>query len=433
MSSATEPQPISPSSPTLFGRIKALSERRATWVLVDQAVVSLGNFLTSNQIARHMPAKDYGVFSLLLETILYLNSLQAALIIYPMTVRGATDRNHLGRLAMGSLWLTLCLLPILGIATAFSVHRVEGTMFMAISAVGALLLWQMQETTRRALISDLRFADAVWGDAVSYLGQAAFVFVAAQLGKLNLNLAFLGMGITSAAAMMLQAFQIGLKPISISQVKDVVRDFWVLGRWMLLSNAGAVVSSLGYWYVLQASHGDEACAIFGAIVNMLKLANPIMSSMANLIVPAVARESATHGLRAARRIALRYIGFGAALLAPYFALLLIFPHWMLQRFYGVNSPYADYSQWLRLFVLNYMVAYIAQTIGSWLAGLQHSKLGFHTQLVNVIVTLAVGLPLTYKYGVRGLVFGGLIAIFATALTSAYYIRVIWKQTPAEAV
>jgi hypothetical protein len=98
-STSTIPVPPQPAAPTPFlSRIAALSQRRATWVLIDQAVVSAGNFLTISLLSHNLAKTDAGVFGVLLETMNYLNSLQAAVIIYPLTIKGATeDRSHPGR------------------------------------------------------------------------------------------------------------------------------------------------------------------------------------------------------------------------------------------------------------------------------------------------------------------------------------------------
>src|SRR4051794_32230896 len=148
MTATTETSPAPPIPPEaaasigLMGRPGALARRRATWVMIDQAVVSGGNFLTISLLSRALERSDAGIFAVLLETMNYLNSLQAALIVYPLTIKGATgERSNLGRLATGSILLTLVLLPILGTAIAGSVGALNGGHF-AVAAVMAMLLWQ---------------------------------------------------------------------------------------------------------------------------------------------------------------------------------------------------------------------------------------------------------------------------------------------------
>lgn len=413
--------PILPTIPPSLGnRILGLFQRRATWVLVDQGIVSLGNFLTLGVLTRTLVPKELGAYQVLFETILWLNGLQSALVIYPLLVKGATgDRQNLGRLATGSIILTLLLLPFLGGATVASVGALNNSN-VAVSAVLALLLWQLQETMRRGLIADLRFSDAVYGDGISYLLQAGLVMLLAKLEMLDLNRAFIVMAATSAGGALLQAWQIGLKPIRFWQLRLIARDFWKLGRWAMLANASGIVTNVGYNWVLLAYHGKEANAIFSAVIFSFKLANPIMNSLTGLITPAVARES-THSMRGATRSALRFIFFGAVLLAPYFLALLIFAGPIMKWLSHGDKPYFQYPHLLRLFVANYSAVFLLAMICAWLGGLGRSRYNFYVSVVNIAVTVLLGLPLTILYGVTGLILGGLFSSGISALVAIYFI------------
>jgi hypothetical protein len=113
---------VVPYATTLVRKVSTLMQRRATWVLIDQGLVSMGNFLMLGMLQRTLVPAEMGAYQVLFETILYLNGLQNALVIYPLLVKGAVgDRVNLGRLATASIILTLALLPVLGGATVASV------------------------------------------------------------------------------------------------------------------------------------------------------------------------------------------------------------------------------------------------------------------------------------------------------------------------
>lgn len=420
----------SPSAVSLIrSRVRGVFERRATWVLIDQAVVSLGNFLTGNLLTRYLDKSENGIYGLLLETMLYLNSLQAAIIIYPLTIRGATgDGKNLGRLATASVIFTFVLLPLLGGATFYSLYAIksqEPTVViegLGIVTVAALLLWQVQETLRRGLIADLRMRDSVWSDAVRYIGQAGLMLVLALSGKLSLWSAMLVMAATSAASIAIQAMQIGLARVNWSELRAMAVDFWRLGQWMILSNALALVTTIGYWWTLMWTHGAEACGVFTALMLLFKLANPVMNGMSGLITPAVARAAAGSDHHEVRRIAMRYITFGAALLMPYFLILALAPRFSLRLFYSADSPYIVHVTELRLFVANFVCVYFSSVIIAWLAGLGHSRWNFYVQLWCIAATLVIGLPLTVKWGLYGVTIGGLTTSLVAVLAAAWYIR-----------
>src|SRR5829696_6106635 len=52
------------------------SSRRSVWALADQGIVSLGNCATNILLARSLAVAEFGIFALMLEAMLFLNSLQ---------------------------------------------------------------------------------------------------------------------------------------------------------------------------------------------------------------------------------------------------------------------------------------------------------------------------------------------------------------------
>src|SRR3954463_15148127 len=100
-----------PRSSLLFGRMSDLfvrATRRGFWPMLDQGIVSIGNFLTAIMVARGVSKNEYGTFGVVLEFMFFLNTLQAGLIIYPLTVKGAViDKLGLRRLVSASALLTL--------------------------------------------------------------------------------------------------------------------------------------------------------------------------------------------------------------------------------------------------------------------------------------------------------------------------------------
>ena len=60
---------------------------RASWTLVDQCVVSGGNFLLNVLLARTLSQEDYGEFALFLGAIFLLRAVDYSFISYPLSVR----------------------------------------------------------------------------------------------------------------------------------------------------------------------------------------------------------------------------------------------------------------------------------------------------------------------------------------------------------
>ncbi|MBV8781940.1 MAG: hypothetical protein JO353_11130, partial [Phycisphaerae bacterium] len=333
--------------------------KRGVWALVDQGVVSLGNFATTALMFRFLPRPYAATVGLFFEIILYLNSFQASLVTYPLTVRGASaDEQRLKKLATVCLGFTVVMAPVLSvlmtIATflvghAHAASAAEAALKPTITllntapfAVGAMLLWQAQETTRRALLSQFRYITVIPGDAISYLGQATVFYLLARHNQLTLDNALLTMALTSAAAAILQAVQIGLARVAWADVKIIAKDFWSFGRWSLLSSMSSIFTDFSFNWLLAVLSLD-ASAAFQVMGNLTKPCNIVINAIPNVATPAAARAREHGGVKAGWRVAIKYIGLGAAVLSPYVVILAIWPQFVMKILYRDHA--ADYVQY----------------------------------------------------------------------------------------
>src|ERR1700755_78756 len=149
--------------------------QRASWTLIDQGVVSFGNFLLNVLLARSLSEEDYGEFALFLGAIFMLRTIDYSFISYPLSVRlSAASDEERARLLGSTILLTVALSLVLVAAMAL------GTMLLEVDnivlpACLCYLCWQAQETSRRCLLADFRYRAAVAGDGISYVGQALLI------------------------------------------------------------------------------------------------------------------------------------------------------------------------------------------------------------------------------------------------------------------
>jgi O-antigen/teichoic acid export membrane protein len=382
------------------------------WSVADQAVVSLGTFLTSIALARSLSPSDYGAYGALLAGLLFLNGIHASLVTSPLSVQGAAvGRAALGRYSTASLLFTLALavpsgLALLGASAFF------GGASLCIWAPASLGLWQLQETMRRSLMCGLGHRRAIWGDAISYLGQAVLIWAGCRTGSVTLERAFAVMALTSGAAAVVQAIQTGLAHVEFAEVWRLARGFWKFGSWILYGCFASMFCSQAFFWVLALFHGPQATASLQAVANVLGVCHPVMFGLGNLLVPVVARAKAAGGLSLAWRSAHRYgVQFGLVLL-PYFTILFLWPRGVLSALYGPASPYAGLEGLLRLLVAAYAFVYLAQVLGLFLTGIGDARATFQVQMYSACSSLVLGLPLACIWGTTGAC-AGMLAVNAT--------------------
>jgi O-antigen/teichoic acid export membrane protein len=380
-------------------RMKAsLSSGTGVWSVADQGVVSLGNFLLGFSLARLLPPEQYGIFAVLFSLMILLNLMHAALVVYPLSLDGAARmKRGIGTLAGAYMTNTLlCVTLASGLTSALCLHLRRSDLLLPVFA--ALVMWQIQETVRRALLAQMRFRAALPADVISYLGQSGCVWALWRTQHLTVASVYWTVAVTSALAWAIQAIQLGLKLPSRPELQAAVCGAWSLGLWAMLTNAVSSLCSVPYfvWMIGILGHPTEAGAL-QAVSNLLGVTHPILFGLSNLLIPVVAREHSLHGLTTAFRAALRCGGQFALLLCPYLFLTAIAPHRLLALLYGHKSPYLAFAALVPWLAVAYVFNFSGQLLGGYLRAVQKIKTDFAASVACACVSLGVYVSLQSIY------------------------------------
>ncbi len=394
--------------------------RRASWTLVDQAVVSLGNFLVNILIARQLPPGEYGAFALLMGGLFTLQIVNSSLIFYPMSVRMAVSNGDDEKALLGAstriFFLFLIPLCVLLTASLFAFHLGA----IAPSVVAYLILWQLKEGTRRALLARFRIKEAIVGDAVSYLGQSAVIFGFVLAGSLNLRNAFWGMAAMSGLAVLIQARQLRVSLSAPSQVRLVLTDFWSIGGWALANNLISYWRFYIFFGMLGVGWGAAAAASFQALLNVLNLANPVIQGLGN-IIPQTAARARADGDGTEWSTARTYMLLGVPPIFLYYAVAFIASEFLLRVFYGAASPYVELSLALRILAVAFVANYGVEMICSFLHGIDAPRLALAINIIGLGVALVAAFPLTSMFGLAGACVALVVANVARLAASLYIV------------
>jgi O-antigen/teichoic acid export membrane protein len=414
----SELPPVSPSGV----RSLLLAARRSSgfWAIADQGVVSIGSFLVTLILARKLPASEFGVFGVLMGVLVTAATAHASLIGIPLMVLSA-DQAHRDQLPTVALAWTL--LSVIAFSTVLSVAAVVvGRPGLIPVAVLALLAAQIQETFRRSLMGRLQFARTTWGDAVSYLGQAAGVAALSLLGPVTLARALLIMALTSLAAAGLQFWQV--RPVMEAGVfrRELVAPFWRLGKALIVINGIGALTLQSFPWLLAAFAGVAAVGSFQALLAVMGFTNPLMLAVNSIITTHAAR---AQGLdlepkqRLELDIARRYGVVGSIPLVAYCIVLAAAPGPILRLFFGSSSVYRGLGPELRVFVLFSAAQYAYFVVAGILNARQDTRSLLWAQIASALTVPLVAVPLIATGSVRGAVIGAVISAAVRAGVAAH--------------
>lgn len=390
--------------------------------LVDQAIASATQFLTTVMIGRLCGREELGLFSMAFSFFVILLGVQNSFVVLPYTVyahrREQSDRQSyagsvlvyqvvmgmLAALAIGAIGLTLGLTPWL--------PGLEPVLRILALACPLLLL---REFFRRLYVAHLRVVTAIVLDTTTFLLQLAGLASLAACGWLSATSSYIAMGASAVLATLAcslgQFRQMRFDP---QQIGEDWNGHWRLGKWTFANTMAAVLQPYVIYWVLAISKGTAETGRFAACMSIIAVSNPFVLGISNILNPQASMAYARSGIAGLRQVvawATYLFASGMGILCTALALggAILVPALYGSQFGGQGITIAL----LAMGILARAVG-IGSDIG--LLTLEHSKTGFVTGAVGLLLTVVSSVLFVVRWGATGCAAAFLLgSIVATAL------------------
>jgi O-antigen/teichoic acid export membrane protein len=417
--------------------VKLLIER-ASWTLVDQGVVSLGNFLINVLLARSFSEHDYGEFTLFIAAIFFLRTIDYSLISYPLSVQlcVVTDEERAGLLGNTAL-LAAALSLVLVVVLALGITLLQANNIL-LPACLTYLCWQAQETSRRCLLAEFRYREAVAGDGLAFLGQPLLIAVLLWTDSVTLSSALYVMSTTFATGALVHSSRLRYARPDLDKARLLAREYYSVGKWSLVNCQLVLVRGQLFPWVLAGAAGTAATASLQAGANIANMMAPITLGIGNAIPQVAAHAHRTGGgAIGASRAVYGYVLFGLAPILVMSAAAVLMPGLLLRTLYGPSSPYLAAAIGLQLLAVAGVLDFIAEMSSKTLLGVQAGRLASLVNVVAVAAAVVLAFALIGRLGVFGACLGLLITSLVRAtgavLAIAWLIADERSRVPARSV
>jgi len=385
---------------------------REIWALTDQAVVSATNFLTNVMLARFMGLREFGIFVLAWMSVLFVNSLQTALIVAPMMSIGPGQKEEDRPSYFGAVVFQEFALVSFCFVLVFVVLKTSSSFFghadlahLALPLAVSAFAYQMQDFIRRYFFATRRSRLALADDALSYLTQLPILFLLHRAGHLNSATALWVMAGTSIVGMVTGWFWVEPIEFRSDWIKDVSRRHWRMSRWLTGSALLTWTSSNLFVIAAPVYYGAAAAGVLKASQNLMGVTHVWFQGLDNVVPVETARRLREGGVRSmlayTRSILLKWGG-----LTLLFAIIMaIAPGLWLRTMYGPGI--AEYGYVLRLYALLYVIIFVGGPIRAGLQAMEYTVPIFWSYLAMTTFTALFAFPLTRRFGLSGAMLGAL--------------------------
>jgi O-antigen/teichoic acid export membrane protein len=381
--------------------------------LVDQALVSGTRFLATIIIGRFCGPGELGTYSLAFSLLVLGGCCQEAMITTPYAVFGqrlrrrsrATYAGAVARMhfiaAVGSS-LILVSLSLVGI-----IFHIQGLPTVGLVLAITLPCSLAVEFVRRFSLAELDVRSAAWLDAAVAGIQLILLILLTQLKWLDARIALVAVGIAYVTPAIFWWILGGKSRIrSATSAALYWRRNWTLGRWLVASQVMAVIHGFIPAWLLALLVDTHATGKFMAYLNLALLANPLIFTVGNLLIPRAAQTLARDGRQAAQRLVLKVLLYFVSLMALFALGLQIAGHTIVQLIYG--ESFAGSEKVAGLLGLTAITWAISCTCGSGLVAFGRPRWGFVASCIGSIVTALSILLLAPTWSVYGATLGVLL-------------------------
>jgi O-antigen/teichoic acid export membrane protein len=394
----------------LFRLFSGRGAREGYLASIDQAVISLANFLATVILARMVSPTELGVYGVGFTSLRLVRSIQDGLVIQPINTFGSSmDLPHFRRYVTSASIIQLLLAlsaSILAAIGGWGLTRMGND--IAGPALYSLwftfLFWQLQEHLRRVLYTRGDVFNAVLNTTLANgirLGVLVWWAVRGELTGIG-GLHAIAWG--SLAALIPGLWQTrSYWTTDFANLIETWRKNWDFGRWILGGTLANWVSVEFYPVLTAGMISFAAAGAYRALQNLVAPIHMLLRATDTFLTPRAARLYSTSGRKALiHNLRLTYLMAGIPILC-FLSIAILFPIPLLRLLYG--ETYVPYSSGMVLMAVFYALWYAYWPLQTALKAARLSRPIFIANLAATMAMFTVGIWMIYQFGVYGTIAG----------------------------
>ncbi len=394
---------------------------KAILAITDQGLISGSNFLMGVLLARWLLPDEYGAYAIAFAIFILVSQFYQALILEPMSVfGGGRYRDRIREYMRALLWVhagtAVVVVGFLGLATAIAhllmpKHGLGSALAaVTVAAPFVLLLW----LARRGYYLQLSPATATAGAFGYSVLVVIGVFVLHRVNRLSVFSAFLVMAIAAGVTSIFLLLKLGaargtrMRRLPLTEAWS---HHWTYGRWALASSLVVWMPFNAYYTFIGSFGGIAQAGELRALLNLALPVGQISTALALLLQTYTARVQNQHGARAMKAITSRITQGYAAYAVSYWVLICIFRQPIVHYLYA--GKYDAIIGLIPLLAVASIVQVCAHGMVIGLRALEKPSSVFAAYSVAGLITVGIGVPATWAFGLPGVV-GSMLLSYAAA-------------------
>lgn len=399
------------------------------YAAIDQAVISLSNFVASILLARLVTPTELGVYVTGFLAIYFIRAIQNGLIIQPLNTIGAVSSQEEFRPYFTAAFIQQLLLAgstsIGALALGWTLTRLgNDTLGPAVFVLWfSFFTWQLQEFFRRTFYTRGSVRKAVWISLSANLIRLGFIFILSSFRPITgiSGLNAIGWGSLFGALLgCWQARHFFTRPIKQKLISTWLEN-WRFGRWILGASVAEWVVVDLYPIIMAGMVSFAAAGAYQSLQNLVAPIHVLLRAMDTFATPIAAKAYHQSGLPRLSGILKKIYLFSGI---PVFGLLildLIFAPDLLYLLKG--DTYLPFAQGIYIMAVFYIFLFINRPLQLAFRVLNKGRQIFFANILAAVSMFTIGIWLIDRWGLYGAIGGQALNAFIISLV----LWIAWRK------
>ena len=379
------------------------------YALIDQAVVSLANFVVSVLVARNMGIEYYGYYAIIMMIAMFTQTLFLALFTQPMMSGTSMFSNQSSYYA--TVYVSLIItLTIAGTAIylviSFLSNKVFDVDLSSYSIAISLFIFTMvlQDFTRRILFAQQKGKDAIVTDIINYFGKVLILYTLMFYHNGSLLNVLLISSVVSLLSVIYSNTKLRLlKTCDYEKIVPIFKSHLASAKWLM--GSAMMQWFTGNSYVLAAGViiGPEIVGVVRIAQNLMGMTHVFLIAMENFAPKNAARIYRAFGVQQLRKYIIRIMSINYLFVTVSLLALLVFSDKIVGTLYGVE--YTKYSTFIVFYIFVYYVLVSNAVQKIMLRTMSNTKWIFYGDLVASIFSSTTAYFIITSFHANGIIYG----------------------------
>ncbi|MFH1317468.1 MAG: hypothetical protein ABIH71_00435 [Candidatus Omnitrophota bacterium] len=406
--------------------------KKAGFSVMDQGIFSGANFFLNIFLIRSLIPSEYGIFAISFSIFLFISGFHQALVLEPISVIGASHhKDKLGTYLGATMWihgyLTLIfasIILLIAIIMRLNECVFSGAFFgLSIATPLILFFWLFQRICYLKLRPDLSLKGSL---LYAFLLFSGIIVSNAKSWISPFNALFI-MGFASGGVIVVFWNFMSVKAIDLSWnkikfvIRDVLRDNWRYGKWVIGSAFTNWISLLIYVPLIGIFAGTDKAGVFKAMQDLFLPLQKVLIALSFLFLPWVSKQFVIQGKNYLKKNIYKFIAVSVLLSGIYVIAIISFKGIIVKFLYG-SGYYTSFLWLLPWLGIAVIIRSMNYGVIMGLKALKCSNAVFFGQAAAVVVTLTLGLYLVKNLKLYGAAVSSFLAIFVIIIVGLYFLE-----------